>query len=57
MRIIKPEELKELNTLDAEVNYQRLAFNGKIVEASVHNEYEIKVSFEVSPLYAAQKLY
>ena len=57
MRVIKPEELKELNTLDAEVNYQRLVLNGKIVEASVHNEHEIKVSFEVSPLYAAQKLY
>ena len=57
MRIIKPEELKELNTLDAEVSYQRLALNGKIVEASVHNEHEIKVSFEVSPLYAAQELY
>ena len=57
MRIIKPEELKELNTLDAEVNYQRLVLNGKIVEASVHNEHEIKVFFEVSPLYAAQKLY
>ena len=56
MRIIKPEELKKLNTLDAEVNYQRLALNGKIVEASVHNEHAIKVSFEVSPLYAAQKL-
>ena len=38
MRIIKPEELRKLNTLDAEVNYQRLAHNGKIVEASVHNE-------------------
>lgn len=57
MRVIKPEELKELNTLDAEVNYQRLVLNGKIVEASVHNEHEIKISFEVSPLYAAQKLY
>ena len=57
MRIIKPEELKELNTLDAEVNYQRLVLNGKIVEASVHHEHENKVSFEVSPLYAAQKLY
>ena len=57
MRIIKLEELKKLNTLDAEVNYQRLALNGKIVEASAHNEHEIKVSFEVSPLYAAQKLY
>ena len=57
MRIIKPEELKKLNTLDAEVNYQRLALNGKIVEASVHNGHEIKASFEVSPLYAAQKLY
>ena len=61
MRIIKPEELKELNTLDAEVIYPgHVAIcigNGKIVEASVHNEHEIKVSFEVSPLYAAQKLY
>ena len=57
MRIVKPEELKKLNTLDVEVNYQRLALNGKIVEASVHNEHEIKASFEVSPLYAAQKLY
>lgn len=58
MRIIKPEELKELKTLDAEVNYQKLALNGKIVEAFfVHNEHEIKASFEVSPLYAAQKLF
>ena len=57
MRIIRLEELKELNTLDAEVNYQRLALNGKIVEASVHDEHEITVSFEVSPLYVAQKLY
>ena len=30
MRIIKPEELKELNTLDAEVNYQRLVLNAKL---------------------------
>lgn len=29
MRIIKPEELKKLNTLDAEVNYQRLALKAK----------------------------
>lgn len=57
MRIIKPEELKELKTLDAEVNYQRLVLNGKIVEASVHNEHEIKAFFEVSPLYAAQELF
>lgn len=57
MRIIKPEELKKLNTLDAEVNYQRLVLNSKIVEASVHNEHEIKASFEVSPLYAVQEFY
>lgn len=57
MRIIKPEELKELNTLDAEVNYQRLVLNGKIVEASVHNKHEIKASFKVSPLYMVQKFY
>lgn len=49
MRIVKPEEL-----LDAEVNYQKLALNGKIVEAFfVHNEHEIKASFEVSPLSIA----
>ena len=57
MRIIKPEELKELNALNTEVNYQRLALNAKIVEASVHNEHEIKASFEVSPLYMVQKFY
>lgn len=57
MRIIKPEELKELKTLDAEVNYQRMVLNGKIVEASVYNEHEIKAFFEVSPLYAAQELF
>lgn len=57
MKIVKPEELKELKTLDAEVNYERLALNGRIVEASVHNKHEIKASFEVSPLYAAQKLF
>lgn len=57
MRIIKPEELKELNALNTEVNYQRLALNAKIVEAAVHNKHEIKASFEVSPLYTAQKLY
>lgn len=57
MRIVKPEELKELKTLDAEVNYQRLALNTKIVEATIHNEHEIKVSFEVSPLYAVQKFF
>lgn len=57
MRIIRPEELKELKTLDAEVNYQRMVLNGKIVEASVYNEHEIKAFFEVSPLYATQELY
>lgn len=57
MRIIKPEELKELKTLDAEVNYQKLALNGRIVEAFfVHNEHEIKASFEVSPLSAALEI-
>lgn len=45
MRIIRPEELKELKTLDAEVNYQRMVLNGKIVEASVYNEHEIKAFF------------
>ena len=57
MRIVKPEELKELKTLDAEVNYQKLVLNGRIVETFfVHNEHEIKASFEVSPLSAALEI-
>lgn len=57
MRIVKPEELKELKTLGAEVNYQKLALNDRIVEAFfVHNEHEVKASFEVSPLSVALEI-